>query len=273
MTTPDVPYRIEFSVEVPGTPEQVWAAIATGPGISSWFLPTDLEERAGGSLVAHMGEIDAPATVTGWDPPRRFAYEEPEWAAMVGHPDANVTPLASEFLVEAQSGGTCVVRVVASAFGTGADWEREFLDDMQGYWAPYFRNQLRMYLERFPGQHATRFEVAVAVPGDPGALREAIDRSLGVERAGQEVDALGMQARVAAIDGHYTVLEVDGPVPGYASLFAIEAEGSDDAPMATANLQAWLFGDDAPAYVDEATPRWRAWFEQLTVAPDARPAR
>lgn len=46
-TTPNVPYRLEFSVEVPGTPEQVWQAIATAKGMSAWFLPTEMEERKG----------------------------------------------------------------------------------------------------------------------------------------------------------------------------------------------------------------------------------
>ena len=32
---------VEAEVEVPGTPEEVWQAIATGPGISSWFVPTE----------------------------------------------------------------------------------------------------------------------------------------------------------------------------------------------------------------------------------------
>ncbi len=31
---------VQVDVEVPGTPEEVWQAIATGPGISSWFVPT-----------------------------------------------------------------------------------------------------------------------------------------------------------------------------------------------------------------------------------------
>jgi hypothetical protein len=31
---------VQVEVEVPGTPEEVWQAIATGPGISSWFVPT-----------------------------------------------------------------------------------------------------------------------------------------------------------------------------------------------------------------------------------------
>jgi hypothetical protein len=42
-TTPNVPYRLEFSVEVPGTPEQVWQAIgadAASTGTSS-ARPTD----------------------------------------------------------------------------------------------------------------------------------------------------------------------------------------------------------------------------------------
>src|ERR687891_698110 len=132
--TPNTPLRLEFEVEVPGTAEQVWHAIATGPGNTAWFLPTDIEERDGGALCFHMPpDGDSPGTVTGWDPPRRFAYEEPNWASLAGREGAPVTPLATEFLVEARSGGTCVVRVVSSAFGSGADWENEFFDEMLRY--------------------------------------------------------------------------------------------------------------------------------------------
>ncbi|MGH3812579.1 MAG: SRPBCC domain-containing protein, partial [Pseudonocardiaceae bacterium] len=113
MTMPNVPLRMEFSVEVPGTPEQVWDAIATTNGISSWFLPTDVEEHEGGAIVLHMGDTDSPGTITGWDPPRRLEYSEPEWAALTGHDVDSVTPMVTEFLVEAQSGGTCVVHVVS----------------------------------------------------------------------------------------------------------------------------------------------------------------
>jgi uncharacterized protein YndB with AHSA1/START domain len=37
---------VQIEIEVPGTPEEVWQAIATGPGISSWLLPAEFEERA-----------------------------------------------------------------------------------------------------------------------------------------------------------------------------------------------------------------------------------
>ena len=39
---------VQVEVEVPGTPEEVWKAISTGPGISAWFVPTKVEERLGG---------------------------------------------------------------------------------------------------------------------------------------------------------------------------------------------------------------------------------
>ena len=93
MTTPDVPLRMELTFEVPGTPEQVWDAIATAGGITSWFLPTDLEERVGGAIVTHMGEgASSEGTVTAWDPPRRLAYEEPDWAALAGHDPTRRSP-------------------------------------------------------------------------------------------------------------------------------------------------------------------------------------
>jgi hypothetical protein len=43
---------IQVEVEVPGTPEEVWQAIASGPGISSWFAPTEFEERDGKPVAA-----------------------------------------------------------------------------------------------------------------------------------------------------------------------------------------------------------------------------
>ncbi len=38
----------------PGTPEEVWQAIATGPGISSWFVPTEFEELDGKPVAVKL---------------------------------------------------------------------------------------------------------------------------------------------------------------------------------------------------------------------------
>ncbi len=46
---------VQVEVEVPGTPEEVWQAIATGPGISSWFVPAEFEDAR---RKARRGEIE-----------------------------------------------------------------------------------------------------------------------------------------------------------------------------------------------------------------------
>ena len=42
---------IQVEVEVPGSPEEVWQAIATGPGISSWFVPASVENGPDGTPI------------------------------------------------------------------------------------------------------------------------------------------------------------------------------------------------------------------------------
>ena len=64
---------VQVEVEVPGTPEQVWQAIATGPGVGAWFVPTEVDGRIGGTVTSHFGGgMDSVATITEWDPPHRF---------------------------------------------------------------------------------------------------------------------------------------------------------------------------------------------------------
>ncbi|MGH8884564.1 MAG: SRPBCC family protein [Egibacteraceae bacterium] len=261
MTTPkNVPLRIAFSVEVPGTPEQVWDAIATANGITSWFLPTDVEEHVGGAIVTHMGETDSPGTITGWEPHRRLEYSEPEWAALTGHDIDSVTPLVTEFLVEAQSGGTCVVRVVSSAFGTGADWEQEFFDDMEKYWAPHFHH-LRLYLAHFPGQRVTSLEAGADLPGSAEAVLSAMREALGVGEVGQPVEARGLTGQVERISDIELLLRLTDPVPGLLAFFAL---GKGDG-MATAQVQGYLFSEDAPGFVEREQPAWKAWLQSLSV--------
>ena len=108
---------IQVEVEVPGTPEQVWEAIATGPGVSSWFVPTEMEGRVGGIMTCHFAPgMDSKATITSWDPPHRLTADSESFCP--GGPT-----VATEWTVEARSGGTCVVRVVHSLFASASDWD------------------------------------------------------------------------------------------------------------------------------------------------------
>lgn len=115
MTGNDEGRAIELEVTVAGTPEQVWEAIATGPGITAWFVPTTVEGEPGGVITQDFGPgMLVEGRVQAWEPPHRFSYGE----------RAEPTPgtMAFEFLVEARDGGTCVVRLVNSGFGSGEEW-------------------------------------------------------------------------------------------------------------------------------------------------------
>ncbi|WP_101525888.1 SRPBCC family protein [Nocardioides houyundeii] len=260
-TTTNVPYRLEFTVEVPGTPEQVWQAIATAKGMSAWFTPTEMEEREGGSLYFQMGpDMGSEGRVTGWDPPRRLVYEE-DWAALMGkEPDA-LSPLTSEFVVEAQSGGTCVVRVTSSGFGTGAEWESEFWDTMGPNWIPFFDN-LRLYLAHFTGQEATLLEAAASHPGDPQSLLSTLRAALGLGEEGSEVDVRGATGTVERIAQSQTLVRLTAPVPGILNVFAF-AEGEGKS---TVGVRAYLFSADAADYVRREEPGWQAWLKELPVS-------
>lgn len=142
---PEETQSFELQIEVAGTPEQVWAAVATGPGISAWLQPTDVEERAGGTFTYDMGDEPRDGTVTGWEPPRRFA-QETRWPP----PASELAPVtaAAEWIVEAVSGETCVVRLVMSGFGTGPKWDAD-LDGLRSGMRAGLEN-LRRYLA---GEH------------------------------------------------------------------------------------------------------------------------
>jgi uncharacterized protein YndB with AHSA1/START domain len=263
MTTPDVPLRMEVTFDVPGAVEQVWDAIATANGITAWFLPTDMEERQGGAITFHMGDdISSTGEVTGWDPPQRIVYEEPDWAALVGHDGARVTPMVTEFLVQAKSGGTCSVRVVTSAFGVGADWEREFFDEMTTGWVRFFDN-LRLYLTHFPGQKVTSMDVAVDLPGPLDAVWSAVSQALGATEVGQVVEARGVTMTVERIgtEMNEVLVRIDGEVPGFL-LFSAYDPGTGTPHV---GILGYLFSDDAPAYVERERPGWQAWLESLAI--------
>ena len=258
-TTPDVPLRMELTFELPGTPEQVWDAIATANGISSWMMPTELEEREGGRVAFHMGEdLSSEGTVTGWDPPRRLVYEEPDWAALAGRAGAPVTPLVSEFLVEARSGGSCVLRVVTSGFGTGTEWEQEFFTDMERYWTPAF-DVLRLYLTHFPGQRVTSLSASAPVGGRAADVLDALRAALGGGVVGEPVECRGHVGEVALAGDVSLVVRVTEPVQG---LLTFSAHDSGDEG-AVAALEGHLFSEGAAAYVERERPAWDAWLAEL----------
>jgi len=261
-----VPHRLELTFVLPGTAEQVWDAIATANGISSWMTPTDVEERVGGAICFHMGpDVSSEGTVTGFDAPHRFAIVEPDWALLVGHDRDSVGPMATEFLIEAQSGGTCVLRVVTSAFGTGADWEQEFFADMTKHWAPQFDN-LRVYLAHFAGKRGVFMDVETPVRTTPPAMWATMRRAIGGGRELSVGDALELQGLTGVIERinadpgpNELLLRVDAPVEGFVGFMTWETA----ADTTTAVVAGRFFSDNAPTYVDQEHDGWKKWLDGL----------
>jgi uncharacterized protein YndB with AHSA1/START domain len=257
---------VEVEVEVPGTPEEVWKAIATGPGISSWFVPTEVRED--GTVVSNFGPgMESVAKVTSWEPPHRFSATSEDLG-----PEA--PPVATEWIVEARSGGTCVVRVVHSLFASADDWDDQ-LASWEGGW-PWFFQILRLYLTHFPGQPFASLRVmggaAEPVPAAWDAFTAALALEAGAEgqpftASGGATPLAGTVAQVGRGKGdHAYLLRLEEPAPGIASLFALPMGGQ---VLLIADF--FLYGDGAAAAAQGAEPRWQAWMsERFPMAPPAQ---
>jgi uncharacterized protein YndB with AHSA1/START domain len=258
---------VVVEAEVPGTPEQVWEAIATGPGISSWFVPSEVEERVGGRTTANFGPgMESAATITLWDPPHRFVADSKDLGA-----DGPV--VASEWIVEARSGGTCVVRVVHSLFAEGDDWD----DQLEGWehgWPTFFRI-LRLYLRHFRGQPCSALQgmgMAAAPPEQAwaeftGALGIAGARQGDSVRSAVGAPPLAALVEGSGVDGHpELLLRLQEPAPGIAHLFAMPMGGQVLLP-----LRIYLYGETAAAAAARDEPIWQAWLAQRFPAGDTAP--
>ena len=255
---------IEAEIEVPGAPEEVWQAIATGPGISSWFVPAEFEERDGKPVAATLTfgpGVESRSVVTAWDPPRLFARESGGWVP--GSP-----PIAVEFTVEARAGGVCVVRVVQSLFASTDDWDEQ-LTGAEGGWPGIFR-VLRLYLTHFRGQRSATMQLMAPVAGTPADAWAALTAALGfgdVEAgkawaASAESPALGGVVERVSDSPFGVLLRLDRPGPGIATLYTIEF---GDTVMAA--LTFYLYGASAAAIVARETPVWQAWMRERLPKP------
>lgn len=265
---PAPPRSIDLEIEVAGTPEQVWAAIATGPGISAWMHPTEVDEREGGSFAFDMGfGLNESGVVTEWDPPRRFATEGVEWKPSDEAPGAQ---LATEWLVEGRSGGTCIVRMVMSGFGPGADWDAEI--ESMGAGMQLAMGHLRLYLRDFAGQRGAWIRAFGNVPGGRdeawAALLDAVGLSEpteGEESAVARGDGPAFSGLVVSVfegnRGREVLLRIDDPAPGFASVSLLGDNGF-------AEVQACVYGQNAATPAVRQGPTWRTWMTERF--PDGR---
>lgn len=255
---------VQVEVEVPGTPEEVWQAIATGPGISSWFVPAEFEVRDGKPIATKLNfgpGMESTSTITAWDPPRKWATQSEGWVP-------GMPPLANEWNVESRGGGICVVRIVQSLFASTDDWDGQ-LEGAEHGW-PGFLRTLRIYLKHFRGQRSAMMKWMAPFAGSEAEAWEALTAALGVKGSslGQRctappgAPAFSGEVEYLTENPNDALLRIDKPGPGVAALGTFTMGGPS---MVALNL--YLYGDEAAGTVVRETPTWDAWFQKRFPMP------
>lgn len=255
---------VQAEVEVPGTPEEVWQAIATGPGISSWFVPAAFEERDGKSVAVTLNfgpGMESTSAVTAWEPPQRWASQSDGW--IPGMP-----PIAHEWSVESRGDGLCVVRIASSLFAGTDDWDDQ-LDATASGWPAFFRT-LRIYLTHFRGQRSAMMKWMAPVAGTEAEAWETLTAALGLQgvSVGQRctapagVPAFSGVAEYVTQSPYDALLRLDKPGPGVAALGAFNFGG-----QSMVALNFYLYGDQAAGTAARETSVWEAWFQKQFPMP------
>ena len=251
---------IEVEFDVPGTPEEVWNAIATGPGISSWFVPAVIEEHDGKPVTMKLTfgpGMEPTATVTEWDPPRLFSSLNESWA---GAPR-----LATEWNIEARAGGVCRIRIVQSMFASTDEWDDQLAEASSAF-GGFFRT-LQLYLTHFRGQRSAHIQCVVPVAGTEAEAWEKLTAALGVKSENVSrpwtapADAPALSGVVEAFTKipYDALLRLDKPGPGIVALGVYNFPGGDQTMVATG---FYIYGDRADETIAQVAPAWEAWVQK-----------
>lgn len=242
------PFEIPQEVEVEATPEQVWEAIATGPGWDSWFMGrNEIEPREGGTTRWSIGGYTAESTVTAWDPPKRFVTTGLE------SPDGSMHQF--EYRIEGREGGRTAIRYVHSGM-LGGDWEAEYEAMSEG--DPMYFLKLVEYVTHFSG----RFAVPVDAQGPEVSDREHVMSEFR--------RALGLPADVKEGDQVRLTPEGFAPIDGVIDCVSKSFLGVRSADA----LYRFIYGFTGVVMVghhlfapgveqEQAEGAWRSWLERV----------
>ncbi|MBO2451299.1 SRPBCC domain-containing protein [Actinomadura barringtoniae] len=246
-------FELHKEIELAATPEQVWEAIATGPGMDAWFMGrNEIEAREGGTTSLTMAGQTETATVTHYEPGKRFGSRTAD-----GDDGAF---MAFEYLIEGREGGSTVLRLVQSGVLTG-DWETEY-EAMKTGWDMYLHS-LGEYLSHFAGQTAD--VVSAFRPGaDASESWAAVRTELGLGDKVAVGDAVRFQIEgLAPAEG--IVDYVDMPtflgVRTGDGLYRFIHSGADRGNVLV--LGHHVFGGAGAESTEQA---WQSWLNGLSVA-------
>ena len=245
---------IQVEVEVPGTPEEVWRAIGTGAGISSWFVPSKMEERLGGELICSFAPgMDSRAKITAWQPPHHMAAESRDYGP-------NTPTMATEWYVEAKSGGTCIVRVVHSLFADTDEWDNQLTGTESGW--PAFFAILKIVLTHYRDMPVHGIQEPSFTSGSGEAAWSTMAAALGLTGAAVGEERNGtpnvppVAGTVAYVKHNEIIVHLEQPCAGVGMFYAMPCGG----PI-WAGVNFYLFGEGAAEIAERDRPLWRAWMD------------
>jgi uncharacterized protein YndB with AHSA1/START domain len=147
-------------LEIAAAPQAVWRALSEARELERWFPPeARCDERVGGELVWDWtGMHEWKHVIEVFEPGRclRTRYD-----SSVPDGQGGRLPLYVEFRLEGR-GGSTLLRLVHSGFGTDARFDHEY-DGIRGGW-PVELGSLKLYLERHAGEQRRAAWSVAAVP-------------------------------------------------------------------------------------------------------------
>src|SRR5882762_4292978 len=242
-------FKVDLELAMDASPDQVWDAIATGPGIDSWFMGrTEVTPGVGGTVRTTFGEYRPTSTITTWNPGQRLAY------STTADPDGR--RVGYEFLIEGRAGGSTVLRMVTSGFLPGDDWADEYETMAKGL--QMFLHTLREYVTHFPGRAATTTTAFAPMPSDWRTDWTTLLGVLGVNLPVQQDDRVDVTPDgLPPIDGvvYFTNADTIG-VRTDDALYRFL--GGNIGPI---NVSHHLFADHVHQEAIEAA--WTAWLARV----------
>jgi uncharacterized protein YndB with AHSA1/START domain len=239
-------FEIAKDMVVDASREQVWEAIATGPGMDAWYTGrNEVEPREGGAVRRGIGASPDGSIVTAWEPPSRFAHTGTE------APDGSIHRFEFEI---SEDGDGSAIRYVHSGM-LGGDWGAEY--DAMSEGDPMYLYKLVQYLTYFLGRTATPVDARGPTVADRGRAMREFMRGLGLAGVTKGDRVRLTPEGLAPIEG----------VVDYASPHFIGVRGSDALYRfihgfgGTVMVGHHLFS--AGVDQEEAERGWRDWLTRL----------
>lgn len=227
---------------LPTTPEQIWDAVATGPGNLGWLYPMEIEPWEGG--VVSRG----PMIVTVWDPPRRFAcrLENENYSA------------ALEYHIDPQADASTALRVVIRRMYNGVVGDDDAVIDGVTKHSDFYQHTLGQYLKYFSGRNATYVEAQGPAASTENDAFTVLRRALGI--ADDATEGAEVRLVLTGFDPLDTVVDYLTPhfigLRSTNGLYRFFGRNTWGMPV---GLSLHLFADDVDEEMTEQA--WRVWLD------------